>query len=252
LGFDIDYSHLISQKVCHTSDPTTCVDIGGTHGPTGISGATGTPRNRAQATLDYGIWPAEAGVTLNYVSGYTDVDPTLGPSCLDLWYTRCYTSSFTDFDLFAHYQLTKQLLINAHVLKLFNMAAPVDPQAAYNQSNYNMAFAQQGAIGRFIAGVHGVGYSQSVPANVTVLYEGDSRIYSTRGDDKCTIDELSRTPLGTSPAAHALRVSGRGFCVAPAAAIDGGEGLLLSRFDFAGVVIDDESAAEAGALSSAR
>jgi hypothetical protein len=29
------------------------------------------------------------------------------------------------------------------------MPAPFDPQAAYNQSNYNMAFAQQGAIGRF-------------------------------------------------------------------------------------------------------
>jgi iron complex outermembrane receptor protein len=149
LGFDIEYSHLISQKVCQTSDPTTCVDVGGTHGPTGISGDTGTPRNRAQATLDYGIGPAEAGVTLNYVSGYTDVDPTLGPSCLDPWYTPCHTASFTDFDLFGHYQLTKQLLINLHVLNLFNMAAPFDPQAAYNQSNYNMAFAQQGAIGRF-------------------------------------------------------------------------------------------------------
>lgn len=148
LGFDIDYAHLISQEVCQAG-PSTCVDVGGTHGPSGISGDTGTPRNRAQATLDYGIGPAEAGVTLNYVSGYTDVDPTLGPDCLDPWFTRCHTASFTDFDLFAHYQLTKQLLINLHVLNLFNMPAPFDPQAAYNQSNYNMAFAQQGAIGRF-------------------------------------------------------------------------------------------------------
>lgn len=148
LGLDIQYSHLISQKVCQTPDPTTCVDVGGTHGPTGISGDTGTPRNRAQATLDYAIGPAEAGLTLNYVSGYTDVDPTLGPSCLDPWFTRCYTSSFTEFDLFAHYQLTKQLQINLHLLNLFNRDAPFDPQAAYNQSNYSMAFAQQGAIGR--------------------------------------------------------------------------------------------------------
>jgi hypothetical protein len=103
-----------------------------------------------------------------------------------------------------------------------------------------------------IAGVQGVGYSQSLRANATVLYEGDSRIYSTRGDDKCTIDELSRTPLATPPAAHALRVSGRGFCVAPAAAIDGGEGLLLSRFDFAGVVFDDESQAEADPATATR
>jgi len=149
LGFDIDYSHLISQKICQTSDPTTCVDVGGTHGPTGISGDTGTPRNRGQVTLDYSIGPAEAGVIMNYVSGYTDVDPTLSPDCLDPWNTRCHIASFTDFDLFGHFQINKQLLVDLHVLNLFNMPAPFDPQAAYNQSNYNMAFAQQGAIGRF-------------------------------------------------------------------------------------------------------
>jgi iron complex outermembrane recepter protein len=148
LGFDIDYSHLISQEVCQAG-PSTCVDVSGTHGPTGISGDTGTPRNRIQATLSDAIGPAELGVTLNYVSGITDVDPTVSPSCFDTWFTVCHIASFTDFDLFGHYQLTKQLLINLHVLNLFNMAAPFDPEAAYGQSNYNMAFAQQGAIGRF-------------------------------------------------------------------------------------------------------
>jgi len=148
LEFDVDYAHLISQEVCQAG-PSTCVDVAGSHGPTGISGDTGTPRNRIQATLSDAIGPAELGVTLNYVSGITDVDPTLGPSCLDPWFTACHTASFTEFDLFGHYRITKQLLLNLHVLNLFNTAAPFDPQAAYNQSNYNMAFAQQGAIGRF-------------------------------------------------------------------------------------------------------
>jgi iron complex outermembrane receptor protein len=148
LELDVDYSHLISQEFCQFG-PSTCVEVAGTHGPTGISGDTGTPRNRIQATLSDAIGPAELGFTLNYVSGMTDVDPTLGPTCLDSWYTACHTASFTDIDLFAHYQVTKQLLVNLHVLNLFNTAAPFDPQAAYNQSNYNNAFAQQGAIGRF-------------------------------------------------------------------------------------------------------
>ena len=98
-----------------------------------------------------------------------------------------------------------------------------------------------------------MGYSQSrAGQRDRAVSKATAGIYSTRGDDKCTIDELSRTPLGTSPAAHALRVSGRGFCVAPAAAIDGGEGLLLSRFDFAGLVIDDESDAAADPATAAR
>jgi hypothetical protein len=78
--------------------------------------------------------------------------------------------------------------------------------------------------------------NQPLPANVTVIFEGEGKLYSTRGEDKCTIEQLSRSPL----AAHSLRVAGRGFCVGPAAAVDGGDGLLLSRFDFAGTMVDAE------------
>jgi len=33
-----------------------------------------------------------------------------------------------------------------------------------------------------------------------------------------------------------MRISARGFCVAEAEALDGGPGLLLSRFDFVGAI----------------
>jgi iron complex outermembrane receptor protein len=148
LEVDVDYTHLISQEVCE-GGPGTCVDVAGTHGPTGISGDTGTPRNRIQGTLSDAIGPAELGFIVNYVSGIVDTDPTVQTGCFDAWFAACHTASFTDIDLFGHYQVAKQLLVDLHVLNLFNRAAPFDPQAAYNQSNYNMAFAQQGAIGRF-------------------------------------------------------------------------------------------------------
>jgi hypothetical protein len=90
-----------------------------------------------------------------------------------------------------------------------------------------------------IAGVRDVLSSHDVPANVTVILEGQSKLYSTRGEDKCTIDELSEAAIASASAAHTLRVAGRGFCVAPASAIDGSDGLLLSRFDFAGIMIDE-------------
>jgi hypothetical protein len=98
---------------------------------------------------------------------------------------------------------------------------------------------------RFVFGVAtppGIASSREVPTNVTVIFEGDNGLYSTRGDDKCTIDELTQAPMlardGARSPAGALRVSGRGFCASPAAAIDGSDTLLLSRFDFAGLVID--------------
>ena len=95
---------------------------------------------------------------------------------------------------------------------------------------------------RFVFGIAsraGVRRSRGVAANVTVIFEGGGKLFSTRGDDKCSIDELAQTHIGGASSAHRLRVSGRGFCIAPAAAADGGEGLLLSRFDFAGILVDD-------------
>lgn len=95
---------------------------------------------------------------------------------------------------------------------------------------------------RFVFGIPGVRdatSSHGVPANVTIIFEGESKVYSTRGEDKCTIDELTQAPIAVASAKHALRVSGRGFCVGRATAINGRDGLLLSRFDFAGLMIDD-------------
>jgi hypothetical protein len=95
---------------------------------------------------------------------------------------------------------------------------------------------------RFVFGIAsrtGLRRSRGVPANVTVIFEGGGRLFSTRGDDKCTIDELAQAHIVGASGPHRLRVSGRGFCIGPAAAADGGEGVLLSRFDFAGILVDD-------------
>src|ERR1022692_3388074 len=121
-----------------------------------------------------------------------------------------------------------------------------------NQRGIRLTFAgpalREGHRLRFvfgIAGVKGAERSHGVPANVTVIFEGESKLYSTRGEDKCTIDQLTQTPIGVASATHTLRVTGRGFCIAPVAAIDGSDGsdgsdgLLLSRFDFAGVMVDE-------------
>lgn len=143
------YTHLIRQMVC--SPGSGCVDVAGTHGPTGVSGDTGTPRNRGRATLAFSRGPTTVGATVNYVSGYANTDPLFGPDsgCLNPWYTPCKIGSFTDVDIFGQYRFSRQLEVNAHIMNAFNRAAPFDPQAAYGTRNYNNAFAQPGAIGRF-------------------------------------------------------------------------------------------------------
>jgi hypothetical protein len=85
--------------------------------------------------------------------------------------------------------------------------------------------------------------ARGVPVNVTLLDAAGERIYGTQGDSRCVFDEVEQQAIDDSAfPAQSYRVSARGFCVAPARAIDGDGSVLLTRFDFAGLVTfrDDE------------
>jgi hypothetical protein len=107
---------------------------------------------------------------------------------------------------------------------------------AGNRSAHNLRFV----FG--IAAAPGVRSAHNVPANVTVIFEGEHKLFSTAGDGKCTIDEFSEQPLPPQSQSRLRRLSARGFCVAPASALAGRSTLLLSRFDFAGAIIDEDPA----------
>jgi hypothetical protein len=90
---------------------------------------------------------------------------------------------------------------------------------------------------RFIFGIEAAGEGRSgraLPANVTLILEGERRIFSTRGDDKCTVDALRQSPLARGPRRRDYRVEAHGFCVGPAMSLTGPERVLVSRFDFVG------------------
>ena len=70
------------------------------------------------------------------------------------------------------------------------------------------------------------------------------RVYATLGDDKCSVDALTQQPVavpGDAPAAGDYWVNARGFCMEPAATLDGSERVLISRFDFRGRIHLEES-----------
>lgn len=106
--------------------------------------------------------------------------------------------------------------------------------------------------------------ARNVPTNLTLIVEGANRVYATLGDDKCSVDVLTQRPVGAggsstaataaagaaeapAPAPGDYWVDARGFCIEPAATLDGAERVLLSRFDFRGRIHLEEADLHAAA-----
>jgi hypothetical protein len=103
--------------------------------------------------------------------------------------------------------------------------------------------------GRRVRLVFGVGTAtegrpgRELPTNLTVIFEGEDRLFTTRGDNRCTVDELEQERLGAlGGPKRTYRIVARGFCVDPASTLSGDGRILVSRFDFAGnATFEDES-----------
>ena len=119
-------------------------------------------------------------------------------------------------------------------------------------SGLRVSFAgPQHADGRRLRMVFGVGAAQEgrtghdLPTNLTVIFEGEERLFSTRGDDHCTVDELRMERLGAlGGPKRTWRIIARGFCVAPANTLNSDARILVSRFDFAGGAVFEDSPPE--------
>lgn len=88
----------------------------------------------------------------------------------------------------------------------------------------------------FVFGLTGVREglaAHEVATNLTVIVQGTDRIYGTLGDSRCTVDSLSQRRLGNG---KNYRLEARGFCTQPAHAVRGEGAVLVSTFEFAGVV----------------
>lgn len=86
--------------------------------------------------------------------------------------------------------------------------------------------AEEGASGR------------ALPTNLTVIFEGEQRVFATRGDTRCTTDELRQERIGAlGGPVRAYRVTARGFCTSPASTLVGDERIVMNSFDFAGHLV---------------
>jgi len=84
----------------------------------------------------------------------------------------------------------------------------------------------------------------ALPTNLTVIFEGEDRLFATRGEDHCTVDELRQERVGAlGGAVRAWRIVARGFCVAPASTLSSDARILIESFDFAGTAVFDDAPA---------
>jgi len=98
----------------------------------------------------------------------------------------------------------------------------------------------------FVIGLSGVREGRpgrEMRANLTIIVQGTDRFFGTLGDSRCTVDSLSQRRLGS---AKVYRVEARGFCTQPAHAVRGDGAVLVSTFEFAGVVRYDPPETDAG------
>jgi hypothetical protein len=97
---------------------------------------------------------------------------------------------------------------------------------------------------RFIFGIDlqdvAAGSAQALPTNVTIILEGEGRMFATRGSDRCAVEKLERTPLPDSNAKFE-RVHVRGYCTEPAGEMEGDARVLLPTFEFVGQVATGEA-----------
>jgi iron complex outermembrane receptor protein len=142
--------------------------LAGTQGPSVVGGATGNPKDRAQFTLGYARGPLDVTATVNYTSGFSGLDPSVGAAdcastAFDVasrTYFRnlvqpsyyCNIASFTVTNLNVQYKLSDNLTLKGSILNLFDRQPPYDVSTYGNataQTSYNASLHQAGAIGRF-------------------------------------------------------------------------------------------------------
>ncbi len=108
------------------------------------------------------------------------------------------------------------------------------------------------ADGRRLRLVFGVGSvhegrtGRALPTNLTVIFEGEERLFATRGEDHCTVDELRQERLGAlGGPLRSWRIVARGFCTSPASTLNSDARILVTRFDFAGSAVFEDAPREA-------
>lgn len=156
---NVEFTQIFSFRFKPTAGGPTLSYVG-TTSPFELSSEGGTPRNRGTWTNTI-TWDAlTVSGTLNYVDGMRENAADLGISgCLLLFYANqpqkfCQIKKFYDFDLTGRYAINDNMEIYGSVMNLFDTKPPLDLNSYAGSTfapNYDPAYAQTGAVGRFFS-----------------------------------------------------------------------------------------------------
>jgi len=168
LGAELNYTHILTYTL---SANGISYELAGTHGPSGVSGDTGNPKDRAVFTLNWSLGAVSLSGTVNYIGSFTALDPSSGQgSCALALGDRfpsqygggsfvtppfsnslCSIASFTDVDFYGRYNFTDKFSVHASVLNAFNRPPPLDAvtYGGGGGAAYSAALEQAGAVGRY-------------------------------------------------------------------------------------------------------
>jgi hypothetical protein len=91
------------------------------------------------------------------------------------------------------------------------------------------------------AGSEGVTASAR-PTNLTLIFEGEQRLFATLGEERCTTETLHQQRIGAlGGAQRSWKIEASGFCTAPAQTLDGSQRVLVTRFDYAARITFEDS-----------
>jgi iron complex outermembrane receptor protein len=168
LAAELNYTHIMSYTL---SANGVSYQLAGTHGPSGVSGDTGNPKDHAVFTLTWNLGPASLSGTVNYIGSFSALDPSSGQGTCALALgarfpaqygggsfvtppfsnSLCGVASFTDVDFYGRYNFTDKFSVHASILNAFNRPPPLDAvtYGGGGGAAYDAALEQAGAVGRF-------------------------------------------------------------------------------------------------------
>jgi iron complex outermembrane receptor protein len=163
----VEWTHLFDYNL--TSPSGEVFQLAGTHGPSGVSGDTGNPRDRINASLTFENGPFAATLSGYRISSISVTDPSSGggsqATCAGAWGAGlalagatvtssnsqyCRVAAFTSVNLVLSYKATRNLTFNFSMDNVFDVKAPIDAETYGGEfTPYNPSLDEDGVIGRY-------------------------------------------------------------------------------------------------------
>jgi iron complex outermembrane receptor protein len=162
-----EWTHLFDYNLTSPSGAT--FQLAGTHGPSGVSGDTGNPSDRLNASLSYENGPFDATLSGYWIDSFSVTDPSSGggsqATCAGAWGAGlalagatvtpansqfCKVASFTSVNLVLTYKVGHHVTFSFDMDNLFDEKAPLDPETYGGEfTPYNPSLDEDGVIGRY-------------------------------------------------------------------------------------------------------